>query len=159
LTIHDWLLFNEIHSFIHSFIHSMWMNSVFWLMITSAHQLNPLLAGKMSRWNRIGCATRFRHLTSPCDKDSDDFLMPVNGLFFSMLNETFKMFDSIEEERQKVFECLIFSDHCHSLQSSETTCPTSCVSTFQRARSLRDSGLMNNVGREGVQASHRRFVQ
>jgi hypothetical protein len=76
-----------------------------------------------------------------------------------MLNDPIKTFHPIEENELEVSECQIFSDRCHGLQPSETAGLLSCASTVQRAKSHTDSDLANQVDGEGIQASHRRFLQ
>jgi hypothetical protein len=85
---------------------------------------------------------------SPCDKDSDDFLTPINKIIFPVHNDRFKKVYSIGEDALDIFECLVFSNRYYGVQLSEMVSLSSCASTFQRVRSHMGSDLANKVGEE-----------
>jgi hypothetical protein len=90
-----------------------------------------------------------------CGKDLDDLLISINIVVSFTLNDPFKIFNPIEEDRLDVFECRVFPDLCHCLQPSETIRHLSCTRTFRRAKGCRCSDIANQVGGEGIQVLHR----
>jgi hypothetical protein len=81
---------------------------------------------------RIECAKSYdRWSFSHCDKDLNDLLLISSIMFSFMSNDSIKAFHLIDEEGLEIFKCQVFPDHCHSLQSSETTGSLFCASIFQ----------------------------
>jgi hypothetical protein len=85
--------------------------------------------------------------------------MSINIVVSLVLNDLFKMFNPIEEDRLDVFEYRVFSDLCHGFQPSETIRPLSCARAFHRTIGCRCSDIVNQVSGEGIQVLHRSFVR
>jgi hypothetical protein len=96
---------------------------------------------------------------SPYGKDSDDLLKSVNIVVSLVLNDLFKMFNPIEEDRLDIFKYQVFQDLCHGFQPSEMIRPLSCAWTFRTVRGCKCSNIANQVSGESIQALHRSFMQ
>jgi hypothetical protein len=103
--------------------------------------------------NDIACRKNSRLPISSCDKDSQDLLMSIYVVVTTMLNDIFKSFTPIKEDRLQVFKDQLVPYLVKLSSTARNTRSLIHASTFRITKSRTDSGLANKVGEELGSAS------